>query len=276
MTHENVDQETIASFGDEWTRFDQSAVSELELRRFFDAYFSVFPWDRLPDTAQGFDMGCGTGRWARFVAPRVGVLHCIEPSAAIEVARKTLGAFTNVVFHEATVDTVGLAVRSQDFGYSLGVLHHIPDTRAAMRRCVALLKPRAPFLVYLYYRFDNRPTWFKALWHCSNLARKLISALPTAVKRTTTDAIAILVYWPLARFAGVVERLGFSAASVPLYSYRKASLYTMRTDSRDRFGTPLEHRFTKIEIETMMRDAGLSEICFRQHDPYWVAVGYAT
>ena len=39
---------------------------------------------------------------------------------------------------------------SMDFGYSLGVLHHIPDTKEALQKCVSKLKPGAPFLVYLY------------------------------------------------------------------------------------------------------------------------------
>jgi 2-polyprenyl-3-methyl-5-hydroxy-6-metoxy-1,4-benzoquinol methylase len=43
-----------------------------------------------------------------------------------------------------------------DFGYSLGVLHHIPDAQKALSDCVKKLKLGAPFLVYLYYSFDNR------------------------------------------------------------------------------------------------------------------------
>lgn len=40
--------------------------------------------------------------------------------------------------------------------YFLGVLHHVPDTQAAIRSCVGLLKPGAPLLLYFYYAFDNR------------------------------------------------------------------------------------------------------------------------
>jgi SAM-dependent methyltransferase len=275
MAKENVDPATVASFGDEWKRFDQSSVPEAELRSFFDAYFHIFPWDRLPVRAEGFDMGCGSGRWAKYVAPRVGTLNCVEPSTAIEVARRSLAAAPNVRFHEATVDSVDLRPGSQDFGYSLGVLHHIPDTQAALCKCVALLKPGAPLLIYLYYRFDNRPRWFRALWAVSNAARKIISALPSRPKHMVTDAVAVLVYWPLSRGARLAERLGLDATPLPLYSYRTASLYTMRTDSRDRFGTPLEHRFTKAEISSMMLNAGLRDIHFSSRDPYWVAVGYA-
>jgi hypothetical protein len=47
----------------------------------------------------------------------------------------------------------------------------------------------------------------------------------------------------------------------------------MRTDSRDRFGTPLEQRFTKAEIITMLDAAGLENIVFSDNFPFWVAVG---
>ena len=38
-------------------------------------------------------MGCGSGRWAQFVAPRVKQLICIDPSEAINVAKKNLDKF---------------------------------------------------------------------------------------------------------------------------------------------------------------------------------------
>jgi ubiquinone/menaquinone biosynthesis C-methylase UbiE len=63
----------------------------------------------------------------------------------------------NCEFHLASVDEIPLPDSSQDFGYSLGVLHHIPDTQLALNACVKKLKLGAPFLLYCYYRFDNRP-----------------------------------------------------------------------------------------------------------------------
>ena len=49
----------------------------------------------------------------------------------------------------------------------------------------------------------------------------------------------------------------------------------MRTDALDRFGTKLEHRFTKNEIKEMMKASGLEDIIFdEQNAPYWCAVGY--
>lgn len=270
----NVDKRTIVSFGDEWARFDQGALVGSEHEFLFNTYFNIFPWESLPADAEGFDMGCGSGRWASLVAPRVGKLSCVDPSPeALAVARLNLGDQPNVEFLNADVSEVGIAPESQDFGYSLGVLHHIPDTKAALRDCVRLLKPGAPFLVYLYYRFDNRPVWYSMIWRLSDLLRRMICRLPVSVKSLITDLIAATVYLPLARLAYFGEKLGLKVDDWLLSSYRSTSFYTMRTDSRDRFGTPLEQRFTRCEIDQMMRECGLEEIVFSDRFPFWCAVG---
>ncbi len=273
----NIDPKTVSSFGDEWSKFDQSGLDEAEHSTLFETYFSIFPWDSLPDEATGFDMGCGSGRWAMLVAPRVGSLSCIDPSLdALEVARRNLKHLTNIKFLNASVSDQPLPIESQDFGYSLGVLHHVPDTASALRDCVKMLKPGAPFLVYLYYRFDNRPAWFVFAWRLSDFVRRFISSLPGRAKSILTDVLAAIIYFPLARLARFGEKLGLNVDRWLLSSYRHNSFYTMRTDSRDRFGTPLEQRFTRSEILSMMRDAGLQDIQFSESVPFWCAVGRKT
>src|SRR6476660_4586678 len=96
---DNLDQKTVRDFGREWQRFDQRGVSPEENARSFLEYFAVFPWASLPRGAVGFDAGCGSGRWAALVAPRVGHLHCIDPSAALDVARRNLASRTNCSSH---------------------------------------------------------------------------------------------------------------------------------------------------------------------------------
>jgi SAM-dependent methyltransferase len=270
----NLDAKTVEGFGREWERFDQSAMPDAERIRIFQSYFALFPWQALPDRAEGFDLGCGSGRWAQLVAPRVGRLHCIDPSTAIEVARRNLAGHSNCAFHRASVDAIPMADGSMDFGYSLGVLHHVPDTEAGVRACVAKLKPGAPFLLYLYYAFDNRPAWFRAVWRTSDLLRRLISSLPHLVRYWISQFLAAAVYLPLARTAKMLERAGCNVAHFPLSAYRNYTFYTMRTDALDRFGTRLEQRFTRREVIDMMERAGLDRITVSANEPFWCAVGY--
>jgi SAM-dependent methyltransferase len=86
------------------------------------------------------------------------MLHCVDASEkALAVARRNLGNYVNCHFHQAAVDAIPLPPDSLDFCYSVGVLHHVPDTQAAIAACAALLKPGAPLLLYLLYSLDNRP-----------------------------------------------------------------------------------------------------------------------
>jgi SAM-dependent methyltransferase len=270
----NLDQQTVAGFGDEWSTFDQTVVPADELEATFRAYFADFPWDDLPAEAEGFDLGCGSGRWARFVAPRVGVLHCIEASgAALDVARLALRDASNCRFHLASVDALPLAEGSMDYGYSLGVLHHVPDTAQAIASAARTLKPGAPLLLYLYYALENRPRWYRALWRASDRARGLFAVLPHRAKLAGSTAIAAGVYLPLARLALLLERRGRTVENLPLSFYRHRSFRTIRTDAYDRFATRLEQRFTAAEIRHMMVAAGLEQIVFSSQPPYWCAVG---
>jgi ubiquinone/menaquinone biosynthesis C-methylase UbiE len=273
MRNRNIDNNVVDGFGDEWSRFDQSALSDSELEMLFENYFHIFPWDVLPAHSVGFDLGCGSGRWAKLVAPKVGLLHLIDPSGALEVARRNLSASSNCEFHRASVDEIPIADSSCDFGYSLGVLHHIPDTEAGLRECVKKLRPGAPFLLYLYYRFDNRPAWFRLVWRISDTGRRLVSRFPHSARFATSQVIAALVYFPLAKVAQLLDRLKVKVDGLPLAQYRNTSFYTMRTDALDRFGTRLEKRFTKEEMMTMMRKAGLERIAFSDRS-FWTAVGY--
>jgi hypothetical protein len=150
----------------------------------------------------------------------------------------------------------------------------VPDTAAGIAACVRKLKKGAPFLVYLYYRFDNRPAWFRRLWEASELGRSIVSSLPLPARYAVSQAIAAGVYYPLSRTARALERAGMSVGHFPLAAYRSASFYTMRTDALDRFGTRLEQRFTRDEIRKMLEDAGLERVTFSDQVPYWCAVGF--
>ena len=271
----NIDEQTVKGFGEEWATYDQSDVSIEELQNIFDSYFQIFPWRDLPDRAVGFDAGCGSGRWAKFVVQKVGHLHCVDAgSTALAVAQQNLENQANCTFYCASVEEMPIPDESMDFGYSLGVLHHIPDTLAGLRACVRKLKPGAPFLVYLYYSFDNRPIWFKATWKISDILRRIISRMPFRMRRLITEILALCIYWPLARIAKLCELCGMKITHFPLSGYRDKSFYTMRTDSFDRFGTAVEKRFSKSQIREMMTRAGLNRITFSEKPPFWCAVGY--
>ena len=271
----NIDQKTVEGFGDEWDLYDQKNFTGSGYESLTKIYFKLFPFNKIDQSAEGFDMGCGSGRWARFLAPKVGILNCIDPSQkALSIAQSNLSQFSNCTFECSGVNETQLAPNSQDFGYSLGVLHHIPDTALGLKACSDLLKPGAPFLLYLYYRFDDKPVWFRMIWRLTDLLRLIISRLPFTLKKTICYMIAIVIYYPLSRLSKYLEKKGFDVSNVPLSAYKHQPFYTLATDALDRFGTKLEQRFTKSEIIKMMIDANFENIEFNDPNPGWICLGY--
>ena len=61
--------------------------------------------------------------------------------------------------------------------------------------------------------------------------------------------------------------------SCPLACCRDESFYGVRTEARDRFGTRREHRFTRPEMEQMLRAAGPRDIRFFGRRPFGSALG---
>ena len=201
-TDNNLDIQVTRGFGREWSTFrqDPDHLSHQQRQAIFDDYFRIFPWNLLPPGGGvGLDVGCGTGRWSLLVAPRVQHLHLLDPSPeALDVAKQNLAGIDNVSYHLHSVATIPLPSSSLDFAFSLGVLHHVPDTRAAIASIADKLKPNAPFLIYLYYALDNRPIWYCFLWRMTDLARSVVSRLPHPLRLAFSQIVAALIYWPLA------------------------------------------------------------------------------
>ena len=160
-----------------------------------------------------------------------------------------------------------------DSAYSLGVLLHVPDTAQAIRDVAAQLKFEAPFLVYLYYAFDNRTAVYRTFWRISDAGRLLLCRAPYPLQISAATVIACLIYWPLARMAAARE-VRPAAALMAAQILPPPLLYVMRTDNFDKFCTRLEKRFTRAQITDMLRVAGFEDIRFSDTEPFWVALAF--
>ena len=269
----NIDWCTVDSFGSEWEKFNAFTTQEIE--QIGNDYFDIIPKNLLND-AMVLDMGCGSGRWSKFLAKKVKFIEAIDPSESVITACSMLQDESNVRVTQASSNNIPFPDESFDLVISLGVLHHIPDTQKAMDDCVKKIKNGGVFLVYLYYDLDNRGFVFKLIFKISALFRAGISKCPAAIKKTLCDLIALIIYWPFSRISALFKTLGSKSfyKKIPLSYYGDKSMTILRNDSLDRFGTPLEQRFSKQEINIMMEKSGLTDMVFSQNAPYWHAMGY--
>jgi SAM-dependent methyltransferase len=116
------------------------------------------------------DVGCGMGRFAE-VATRWGAhVVGIDLSLACEVAEENLRD-RQAIFFQADVFKLPFAPGTFDYIYSLGVLHHTPDCRAAFQTLPRLLKPGGRIAIWLYSKYNN---WYKM----SDMYRKVTRRMP--------------------------------------------------------------------------------------------------
>lgn len=266
----NLDLKTVKHFGQEWKYYSQKQLLLKDKINILDDYFHIFDWKLLSKNSICLDVGSGSGRWAEILAKKVKSLILIDASIeALEVSKSNLIKQNNVMFINGSIGSLPIRNNSIDFVYSLGVLHHVPNTQQAIIEIGEKLKKNKPVLLYLYYDFENKHFIYKIIWKISDILRKFISKLPNFFKINICKFIAIFIYFPIAKITNVLEYLKIPTNSWPLSYYKDKPFYVMTTDALDRFGTPLEKRFSKAKITQMLIRGGFKNIKFSEKTPYW-------
>ena len=270
----NLDQKVIDDFGHEWSTFDYSeSQSSVALDKQFEAYTSPIVLSNFDLTKSvAADFGAGSGRWSSRLLQSFLKVYVIEPSdGAHRILQKKFKDEPRITVLKETVGVNSIPSASLDLGMSLGVLHHIPDTGLAIRDVSKKIKPGGYFLCYLYYKLDEKPLYYQAIFRVVNFGRKIISGMPNPAKQIISRLIAVFVYWPLARMSKLLTKIGINNSNIPLHHYSEMPFLMLANDALDRFGTTLEKRFNKTEIAEMLEkaDFDLSTLVFSDREPFW-------
>src|SRR5688572_19940010 len=226
----NISEDVIKSFGEEWLKFND--FSDEVIAEGANEYFDILTDTIVNKSTYALDIGCGTGRWTKFLTDKIGFIEAIDPSNAIFAADKLLGKIQNVRLAKASTDNIPFADETFDFVMSIGVLHHIPDTQQAMIDCVKKVKKGGYFYCYLYHNLEKMNWLLKALFGVSELLRKIIFRFPPRLKRLVCDVLAVVIYMPFILWVRLLCKLGFKklAMKMPLSAYHNKSFFIIRND----------------------------------------------
>jgi len=121
------------------------------------------------------DVGCGMGRFSDVASRWGATVVGIDLTSAVDAAHSNIGGRENV--HLAQADVFRLPFREETFDviFSIGVLHHTPDTRAAFDQLPRLLKPGGTIAIWVYSTLMGR--WTRV----SDIYRHLTTRLPRRV-----------------------------------------------------------------------------------------------
>ncbi|MDP4283945.1 MAG: class I SAM-dependent methyltransferase [Bacteroidota bacterium] len=269
----NIDKKVVHDFGEEWLKFND--FSDKDIKRTGEEYFDIIDETIVNKETYAIDIGCGSGRWSKYLSAKAGFIEAVDPSNAIFAAANLLNNVKNVRLTKASIETLPFEDETFDFAMSVGVLHHIPNTGAAFKDCLKKVKKGGHFYVYLYYNLDNRGWLFTRLFRFSDVLRSGICKLPVPMKKIVCDILALIIYMPFILATKLLTLIGFTrlAKKLPLSSYHNKSFFIIRNDSLDRFGTRLEQRFSATQVREMMENAGLTNIVISSDVPYYHAIG---
>lgn len=199
------------------------------------------------------DAGCGTGRFAAVALAAGAEVVACDLSLAAEACYGNLAQDKGIHVLQADIFRLPFAPETFDVIYSIGVLHHTPDTRKAFLSLVPLLKPGARICIWVYQRLPWRwgliPPWY---W-MSDVYRRWTSRWPSErllrFSRCRARLHPLMRLPVLGRF---FERV-WPGSVHPDYEWRVL-------DTFDWYSPVYQWKHTAAEVEGWFREAGLTEI----------------
>ncbi|BBL69926.1 class I SAM-dependent methyltransferase [Methylogaea oryzae] len=154
----------VRSFSLEWNTHNQTQLDIFRNDKSSESQF-VQKTGFTPEKLKGalvLDAGVGAGRYcdiaSRWGANVVGV----DLSFAVESSSVTFQDRSNVWIAQADIGNLPFAPGTFDYIFSIGVLHHTPDTKLYFQRLVPLLKPGGRISIWVY---PNTPDYVvRAAW----------------------------------------------------------------------------------------------------------------
>jgi SAM-dependent methyltransferase len=254
----------VDSFSFEWNTFYDV---QMDILNDTDESEKTFLWKTgwKPDDLQGkvvLDIGIGAGRFADIASRWGAEVIGIDLSFAVDAAYKNIGRRKNVHIMQADIFNLPFRQETFDHMYSIGVLHHTPDTRKAFSSVVPLLKKHGEFAVFLYAYGHYH--YFSDLW------RRVTTRLPIKLMYVLSSVSIPLYYIHKIPFFGRAAQFLLPTANWPDRRWRwldtfdwYSPKYQWKHTWPEVFGWYKAEGFTDIELLQEDRDSSLAQICMR-------------
>lgn len=255
-------QQVQDSFSMQWRDFNDILP---EHEKEFHLYFDQIDLDNLKNKRCA-DIGCGIGRWSKFLAPYTDQLILLDFSESIFVARNNLRDFTHTIYFMGDLTAMPFRNDFADLVFSLGVLHHLHQDCLELTRQLNKFAPE--ILVYLYYDLDNRPNYYRVPLYVMKITRLVLCRVQNRkIRNFISYLLVFFAYLPFIT-VGKIAALFNQGHRIPLYEfYQDRSFHRIRQDAYDRFFTPLEQRVSRKQINELCDT--YREISISQNLPYW-------
>jgi SAM-dependent methyltransferase len=161
------------NFGFEWNVHNKTQLDDSTSHESEEAFRTKTGF--TPEDLKGklvLDVGCGMGRFSDVASRWGATVVGIDLTSAVDAAYGNLKNRDNVYLAQADVFRLPFREKTFDYIFSIGVLHHTPDTKAAFDRLPVLLKPGGRIAIWVY------STLMRAWCRPSDLYRHVTTRMP--------------------------------------------------------------------------------------------------
>jgi len=241
-------EQYVGSFGFQWNTFSKAQLDSANgTSRSRDAFVQKTGWTLESLGGQRvLDAGCGMGRFAEVCAAAGAEVHAVDLSTAVEAAARNLWRFPNTSFYQADIMNLPFPEGTFDAIYSIGVLHHTPDTRKAFLSLTKLLKPGGRIAIWVY---STELRWMFG----GELLRTFTPSLPKSVLLKASRIAIPLYHIHKLPLLGIVTAAVFPTSINPDPEWRWL-------DTFDWYSPRYQWKHTFGEVEGWFREAGLTDI----------------
>jgi SAM-dependent methyltransferase len=245
-------------FGYQWAEYS-------ELRPEYEEQFRRWTVLMPTEAWQGkrfLDVGCGMGRnshWPMTYGAASGVSIDVD-DRSLAAARRTLASWAAAEVRKMSAYEIEFE-NSFDIAFSIGVIHHLAEPLRALGQMVKAAKPGGQVMIWVYGYENNE--WI--VRYFDPLRKLLFARLPIGVTHLLSTVLTANL-WLLLRLG--VGRLEYFRL-IRGFTFRH-----LRNIVFDQMLPRIANYWRRDEVETLMRDAGLSDIRIAAVNAMsWAAIG---
>ncbi len=225
-----------------------------------DQFLEVFP-SYFKSSLKGnfLEIGCGSGADLEVFLKidSIKKITAIDLGENINSLKTKFKNFTNIQIEKGNALDLPFSDNIFDTIYSFGIFHHTADPLQCFQESFRVLNKNGSMFLYLYSAHEK--IFLKRLGIIlEKLIMKIFEFIPYKIQELFCILLSPICWLIFSIPSKLLFKLGAKEFSRKIPFYFGTNPFSLIKDLKDRLMSPINHRFTKIEIEKILKSLNFS------------------